>query len=160
MVALPGVTIAGSGTSVFSTVREAFTASDGGSNDVFAAPMRAASSGSSCSLLGALHRRHLHGARRARRARRPSIAGRARMSCADSPLATAASSSARPSARAFSARSSGFLERFCMTTAAIGSGTYAARGTLLSGGGASWICCTSSATAWSPSNGVRPASIW
>ena len=47
-----------------------------------------------------------------------------------------------------------------MTTAAIGSGTYAARWTLCSGGGASWICWTSSATACSPSNGVRPASIW
>ena len=42
VVALPGVTIAGSGTSVFSTVRVECAVSAGGSNDVFAAPMRAA----------------------------------------------------------------------------------------------------------------------
>ncbi len=86
--------------------------------------------------------------------------GRDRMSCADRPAETAASSSVRPKARAFSARSSGFFDRFAITTDAMGSGTYAARSMLLRGWGASWICWTSIATACSASKGVRAASIW
>ena len=159
VVAAPGFTIAGSGISVRWKGRDSGATSTGASTDVFGT-MRAATSGSSCSLFV----RCIDGICTTLECcprPGPSMLGRARMSCGRQP-ARHRRVEQRPAERP---RVVGALFRLLREVLHDDRRRWApARrpraATLLSGGGASWICCTSSATACSPSNGVRPESIW